>query len=104
MGIFRCKAFYCSNDINNKKKNWCWCNSKTSSVYQIFKRAYRLYDLKKRRIHESRDIIFIEEKVAYENIVNKQKVSDKFEYIDTTSKKNVIDKRVENNSEENPEE
>lgn len=62
--------------------------------YSRDRRAYRLYDLKERRIHESRDVIFIKEKVAYENIVNKEKVTDKFEYIDITSKKNGIDKRA----------
>lgn len=65
MRKFGRKAFYCNNDIN-KKENGC----KNQQCYWIFKRltSIQIYDLKEKRMCESRDEIFIEEKMGYEYI------------------------------------
>lgn len=101
MRIFGCKSFYHNNDINTNKFD-VRVKSAVSIGYSEDLRAYRLYDLKERRIHENREVISIEEKMAYENVVNKKEMTKFLEYI--AGKKKLLEEQARNYSEEYPEE
>lgn len=62
--VFGCDAYMHINKANRKK----WDSKSIKCVfigYSLFRKGYRLYDPVNKKIHESRDVIFVENQFSY---------------------------------------